>query len=204
MLYDISPPLSPALAVWPGDVPLTRELQMEIAAGDAVTLSALRCTAHLGAHADAPSHITADGATIDQMELDTYLGPCQVIHVTVPSSGRITPRDIREPLCAPRVLLATGRNADRTRFAADYAALTVEVADWLHAHGVRLVGIDSPSVDAYGNAGLPVHRRLVGHGIAILENLHLTDTPTGTYELIALPLRLVGFDGSPLRAVLRS
>jgi arylformamidase len=204
MLYDISPPLSPELAVWPGDIALTREVQMDIAAGGLVTLSALRCTAHLGAHADAPSHMVADGTTIDAVDLDAYLGRCQVIHVTPPPGGRITPADMPEPLRAPRVLLASGRSDDRRRFDTGYAAPTVELADWLHERQVRLLGVDSPSVDRYGDAAPLVHTRLISHGIAILEGLSLNHVPAGTYELIALPLRLVGFDGSPVRAVLRA
>lgn len=204
MLYDISPPLSPALAVWPGDVPLQREIQGEIAAGDRTTLSTLRTSVHVGAHADAPSHIVGDGAAIEECELDVYLGPCQVIRVAVPDRGVVTPEMLPSPITAPRVLMAMGASTDRASFNKAFPAPSVELADVLHDHGVRLLGVDTPSVDRFEDEALPVHRRLVRHGIAILEGLVLTDVPAGGYELIALPLRLVGFDGSPVRAALRT
>lgn len=204
MLYDISPPLSSKLAVWPGDVPLQREVQADLRAGDAVTLSALRMTAHVGAHADAPSHIVTDGVSIDGCELDTYLGPCQVMRLDVPAGGVVTPAMLPTPLAAPRVLLALQTAADRTTFHKDFPAPSIALADALQHHGVRLLGVDTPSVDRFDDQKLPVHRRLVQHGIAILEGLLLTDVPAGVYELVALPLRLVGFDASPVRAVLRT
>jgi arylformamidase len=204
MLYDISPPLSPALAVWPGDAPLQREMQSEIRVGDRTTLSALRTTAHVGAHADAPSHIVADGTTIDQCELDTYVGPCQVVRVDPPAGGVVTPAMLPTEIVAPRVLLATGASTDRASFDRGFPAPSVELADLLHDRGVRLLGVDTPSVDRFEDETLPVHLRLIQHGIAILEGLMLADVPAGQYELIALPLRLVGFDGSPVRAVLRT
>ena len=204
MLYDISPPLSPGLAVWPGDVPLTRVVQSDIRDGAEVTLSALNTTAHLGAHADAPSHCVRDGVSIDQCDLRTYLGPCQVIRVAVGRGEVVMPAAAPEPLRAARVLLATGSVPDPAVFRPDYAALSIELADRLCAQGVTLVGVDTPSVDRFGDDALPVHRRLLRHGVSILEGLALADVPDGVYELIALPLRLVGFDASPVRAVLRT
>lgn len=204
MLIDISPPISASTCVWPGDVPVSREVGADIHRGDDVTLSALRSTVHVGAHADAPSHIVAGGATIDQCPLDAYVGPCQVVAVNVPLGTAITPAMIATPVRAERVLLATGTYPDPTAFNRDFAGLSVELVDHLHAAGVRLVGIDTPSVDPLAADDLPVHRRLVHHGIAILEGLVLAEVPAGEYELIALPLRLVGFDASPVRAVLRT
>jgi len=203
MIHDISPPLSPRLAVWPGDVPLRREVQLTMANGDAVTLSALRTTAHLGAHADAPSHMARDGLTIDRQPLDLYLGPCQVLPVPVPPGTAITPAMLPAAITAPRLLLATGTYPDAEEFREDFAALSGELVHWLHGQGVRLVGIDTPSVDLFPAADLPAHRACAACGIAILEGLVLRAVPAGTYELIALPLKLEGFDGSPVRAVLR-
>ncbi|HEX5272447.1 MAG TPA: cyclase family protein, partial [Gemmataceae bacterium] len=108
MIYDVSPPLSPRLAVWPGDTPLTREVLAEIGPGSAITLSSLRATAHLGAHADAPSHYGAGAPSIDARALDLYLGPCQLIRVAAARGCRLTPDAIRVPIIAVRVLIDTG------------------------------------------------------------------------------------------------
>jgi arylformamidase len=159
---------------------------------------------HVGTHADAFAHVVSGGATIDRMPLDAYVGRCQVIRVDVARATAIRPGDLTAPIRTPRVLLATGTFPDPTRFNEDFAALSVELADALHAANVRLVGIDTPSVELFAATELPVHRRLVEHGIGIMEGLRLDHVPAGEYELIALPLRLVGCDASPLRAVLRS
>ncbi len=203
MLYDISAPISAEVCVWPGDRAFRRETTFDRSAGDPVTASAIHTTVHVGTHADAFSHVAPDGATIDQMPLDAYVGRCQVVRVDVTRATAIRPDDLTETIRTTRVLLATGTFPDPTRFNEDFAALSVELADALHAAGVRLVGIDTPGVDLFTAAGLPVHRRLAEHGIASIEGLRLDHVPPGEYELIALPLRLVGCDASPLRAVLR-
>lgn len=202
-LYDISPPLTPDLAVFPGDTPLTREVLQDLARGDALTLSALRATVHLGAHADAPSHYGRGARTIDAQPLELYLGPCEVVGVTAPPDGLITPAHFPSPPTEPRLLLCTGTFPDPTIWRDDFAALAPACVDWLHGHGVRLVGTDTPSVDPAAAKTLPAHQRFLAHNMAILEGLRLAHVPPGRYELIALPLRLVGFDGSPVRAVLR-
>jgi arylformamidase len=204
MLYDISPPITEALKVWPGDVPLSREVLLDLSRGDNVTLSALRATVHLGAHADGPNHYALDGHAIDQRPLDLYLGPCQVIAVTVGPRTRIRVEDVRTPILTERVLFRTGTFRDPTVFLEDFAALEPGLVDHLHYQGVRLVGIDTPSVDLFDSADLPAHRAIFHHDMAILEGLDLSAVPEGVYELIALPLRLVGFDASPVRAVLRT
>lgn len=203
MIIDISPPLSPQLAVWPGDVRLSRRVQTDMARGDASTGSSLNVTVHIGAHADAPSHYGRDGLTIDGVDLDAYVGPCQVVRVAVGPAAAIRPSDLRDEVRAPRVLLATDSCVDRTVFREDFAALSIELIDHLHDRGVRLVGIDTPSVDLYADADLPVHRRVFECDMRILEGLALRGVAAGEYDLIALPLRLTGFDGSPVRAVLR-
>jgi arylformamidase len=195
MLYDISPPVSAASAVWPGDVPFAVEGRGP---------SAFRTTAHVGAHVDAPSHVQGDGCSIDGVALEPFIGPCQVIHVEVPPGSMIEPQHIREPLLVPRILLATGRVPADGAFDRGFAAPSPALAEALVAAGIELLGVDTPSVDCFGAEGLPVHERLVAGGIAILEGLVLADVPGEVYELIALPLRLVGCDGSPVRAVLRS
>jgi arylformamidase len=201
MIYDISPPLTAKLAVWPGDVPLSRKV---LCHGDPVTLSALRATAHLGAHADAPCHYGRGAASIDQCPLDWYLGPCQVMRVKVARGQCVNPEMLPHTIEAPRVLIATDTYLDPDQFDEDFAALAPELIKHLKTNGVVLVGIDTPSVDVFAAKDLPTHHACLEHGVAILEGLVLREVPAGLYELIALPLKLVGFDGSPVRAVLRT
>jgi arylformamidase len=203
-LYDVSPVVAASLAVWPGDTPPSREVLLEMRAGANLTLSTLRTTVHAGAHADAPSHYGLDGATIEARDLDLYLGPCQVIRVAAPPRARIAPEDLSGSIRAPRLLIATGTYPDPERFTPDFAALDPLLVDWLADRGVRLVGIDTPSVDLFHDAALESHRRFLARDLAILEGLCLEAVPVGLYELIALPLRLAGFDASPVRAVLRT
>lgn len=203
MLHDITPTINPRLAVWPGDTPPSREVLCEISRGDSVTLSTLRATVHLGAHADGPNHYGLDAPAIDQRSLDFYLGPCQVIDAPVARGVRIAPRDLRAEPSAPRILLKTGTFPDPSRFNEDFAALSVELVDFLASRGVRTVGIDTPSVDLFSSKDLPAHNAILRHDMAILEGLALASVPAGRYELVALPLKLEGFDASPVRAVLR-
>jgi arylformamidase len=204
MLIDISPPLGASLAVWPGDSPVTREVLLDLARGDSVTLSTLRATVHLGAHADAPSHYGSGAPDIASRPLETYLGPCEVIRVDGRRGGVLGPDVLRAAPLAPRVLFATGTYPDPGRFSEDFAALSPALVDHLHAAGVRLVGVDTPSVDPFASKDLPAHRRFLAHDMSILEGLVLDGVEEGIYELIALPLKLTGFDASPVRAVLRS
>ncbi len=204
MIYDISPPISPSLAVWPGDTPLAREVLCDLGRGDTVTLSTLHATVHLGAHADAPSHYGRDAPAIEARPLDFYLGRCQVMHLTVERGECVTPRMLTGPVAAERLVLATGTYPDPERFNQDFAALSAELVESLHQHGVKLVGVDTPSVDLFASRDLPVHRTFLKYDMAILEGLVLKDVPDGVYELIALPLNLAGFDASPVRAVLRT
>ena len=211
LLYDITPPITPSLAVWPGDTPPSREILCDMKRGDNITLSTLRATVHLGAHADGPNHYGKDAPAIDGRDLNLYIGPCQVIHVTVERGRRVTIRDLqsvfsdlKSRIVAPRVLIATGTFPDPHNFNQDFAAIDPTLVDSLHECGVRLIGIDTPSVDLFESTELPAHKRFLAHDMAIVEGLMLKDVPEGTYELIALPLKLVGFDASPVRAVLRT
>ncbi len=203
MLYDITPAISERLQVWPGDSPLRREILLDRRRGDNITLSTLHATVHLGAHADAPSHYGADAPTMEQRSLDYYLGPCQVLRIAAARKSRLTPAMLPQPLSAERLLLATGTFPDPERFNEDFAALSPELVEFLHLRGVKLVGIDTPSVDLFDSKDLPAHQMFLRHDMAILEGLVLKDVPPGMYELIALPLKLVGFDASPVRAILR-
>lgn len=201
-IIDISPALHEGVAVWPGDVPFSRAVSLSISGGDRTDLSAIETTVHAGAHADAPSHTTAGGATIDAVDLSTYVGPCEVVDVDVAPGARIRPDDLPDGLDAPRLLFRTGTFPDPDDFNEDFAALAPETIDVLAARGVRLVGIDTPSMDLFDDRDLVAHAALARHGIANLEGLVLDGVPAGPHTLVALPLKLRGADASPVRAVL--
>ncbi len=203
-IIDISPPISEALAVWPGDTPLRREVLLDMNRGDSITLSTLHATAHLGAHADGPNHYGKNARGIDTRPLDDFLGPCQVICVAASPRSRIGLADLRAAISDERVLLNTGTYPDPNSFREDFAALDPHLVDQLHDLGVRLIGVDTPSVDLFDSKDLPAHRRFLAHDMAVLEGLVLAGVPPGRYELIALPLRLVNCDASPVRAILRT
>lgn len=209
-LYDISPPVAPGIPVWPGDTPYQAELSWAIARGSPVNVSALTTTPHLGAHADAPFHVADGAATVDRLPLEPFLGPCRVVEV--PPEPLILPDhlledgmriDLADP---PRLLLKTGsvRREDSGRFPETFSALSPDLARALGAAGALLVGLDTPSVDPFDSKDLPAHHALVAGGVVNLEGLVLDEVPPGIYELVALPLRLVGLDASPVRAVLRT
>ncbi len=204
MIYDITPTITNKLAVWPGDTTMSREVLCDMQRGDNITLSTLRATVHLGAHADGPNHYGKDAPDISQRSLEYYLGPCQVVRVNIARNTRIKPTNVHHPITESRVLFATGTYPDPTNFNEDFAALSPELIDTLQAQKVRLVGIDTPSVDLFSSKDLPSHHAILKHDMAILEGLVLKDVPPGHYELIALPLKLDGFDASPVRAILRA
>jgi arylformamidase len=159
---------------------------------------------HLGAHADAPSHYGRDAESIESRPLDPYLGTCHVIRIPAARGTRIPPSAIPATVRGARVLIATGTYPDPEKFNDDFAAFDPATVDLLHERGARLVGIDTPSVDLFAARELVAHHRFLAHDMAILEGLVLAHVPDGTYELIALPLKLTGFDASPVRAVLRT
>ncbi|MBI4569602.1 MAG: cyclase family protein [Planctomycetes bacterium] len=204
MLYDLTPPISDALGVWPGDTPPSREVLADMARGANITLSTLRATVHLGAHADAPSHYGRDAPAIDARPTDLYLGRCDLMRVAVERGRRVLPEHLPRAIGEPRLLVCTGTFPDPGHWNDDFAALSPELVAFAHDHGVRLIGIDTPSVDLFAAKELLAHRQFLKYDMAILEGLALSHVPEGVYELIALPLPLVGFDASPVRAVLRT
>lgn len=201
-ILDISPQVSPSIAVWPGDVPFSRDVALDMRTGDNLTLSAMTATLHLGAHTDAPSHYLTEGDDIASRPLERYYGPAQVIEVHVDGGARIVPGDLRSPVTAPRVLLKTGTYSDPDTFNEDFAALSPELVEHLADHGVVLVGIDTPSVDLFSDKRLLSHNAIARHDMAILEGVVLSHIDPGLYTLIALPLPLAGCDASPVRAAL--
>lgn len=206
MLYDLSPPITPALPVWPGDTPMSREVLCDLARGDTVTLSTIRCTVHLGSHADGPNHYGQGAPGVGEMPLEHYLGPCTLLDAPVARGARVRTADLVGGLHAikhPRVLIRTGTFPDAMRWNSDFAGLSPELVHTLADMGVVTIGLDTPSVDLQDSNDLPAHKAFLSRGVVILEGLTLAGIPTGHYELIALPLKLMGVDASPVRAVLR-
>lgn len=201
-LYDLSPRIDADLAVWPGDRPFSREILLAMSRGANLDLSSIHTTVHLGAHADAPSHFGLGAPAIDALDLTPYLGPCQVMRVAVARGERILPTHLRGPVTAPRLLLHTGTFPDPRVWNEDFASLSPELVEHLHAQGVVLVGIDTPSVDPFASKALESHQALLRTGLRNLEGLVLEGVPEGRYTLLALPLPLAGADASPVRAVL--
>lgn len=204
-MYDLSPPITAALAVWPGDTPPTREMLMQLVNGDSVTLSTLHASVHLGSHADGPNHYAIDGEGVGEQPLEHYIGPCRVIRVSAKRGERygIDALPADAVIDAPRILLSTGTYPDPTHFNEDFAAPEPALIEYLADRGMITLGVDTPSVDLCNSKDLASHKQCYAQGIRILETLQLAGVPEGRYELIALPLKLMGFDGSPVRAVLR-
>jgi arylformamidase len=203
-LYDVTLPVSMALAGWPGDAPYRFAWTCTKAGGASVNVGQMSCSIHTGTHVDAPYHFDDQGVTAEQLPLNAFLGPARVVDVT----GRALVRradlsrvDLKQ---TPRLILRTGSWKDHGHFPKSIPVLEEDVPAWLAEQGVILLGLDVPSVDVLDSKTLPVHHALGRHGIAILESLDLSGVPEGIYELIALPLKLVGADGSPVRAVLRT
>jgi arylformamidase len=201
-IIDISPPISERLAVFPGDEPYRESVDLDIESGDPVRLTSIRATLHLGSHADAPSHCLQGGAAIDALPLELFYGPCQVVHVRVASGGRVGPDDLPEPVESPRVLFRTDSFLDPERLDEAFAGLSPELVRSLHRSGVRLVGIDTPSIDPYLDPVLERHLAAARLGMVNLEGLVLRHVDPGFYTLVAMPLRLAGAEASPVRAVL--
>ncbi len=202
-VHDITLPVDHALANWPGDAPYQYESTCTIAGGSSVNLGAVSMSVHTGSHADAPYHFLPNGATIDAVPLVVYVGPAVVVDARGldPIPSRVL--DGIDVGATPRVLFRTDAWTDHTRFPQQIPQLAADLIQRLAREGACLVGLDVPSVDAIDSKELPNHRALGAAGIHILESLRLAGIPPGRYELIALPLRLAGADGSPVRAVLR-
>jgi arylformamidase len=204
-IIDITHPIiAGTTTAWPGDTPPSREILLHLDRGDSVTLSTLRSTVHLGTHADGPCHYASGAEGVGEVDLDHYIGPCRVIRVKGSPRTRVTIDDLGDaPLDVPRILIDTGTFATMDVFNENFAALDPDLVDHLADHGVITVGLDSPSVDIIDASDIPTHGRCLARGVAILETLKLAGVEPGRYELFAQPLKLIGFDGSPIRAVLR-
>lgn len=203
-LWDISPPVHAGAPVFPGDTAYRQEWVATITPGCPVNVSAITMSPHVGAHADAPLHYDPEGLPIGLVDLAPYLGRCRVIHAI--DCGPLVKREHVAHALAdlpPRVLVRTYVHAPQNAFDNDLPAFDSALIEEFAERGVRLVGIDSSSVDPASSKELPSHQVLRRRDVRVLENLVLDDVPEGDYELIALPLKLIAADASPVRAVLR-
>ena len=203
-IWDISPPISPDTPAFPGDTRYVQHWNARIGPGCPVNVGVITMSPHLGAHADAPLHYDSTASAIGLVGLAPFLGPCRVIHA-IDKGNLITPDHLAHAAAGlpPRVLVRTCHRAP-TSWSASFCAFAPPTIVWLAGCGVRLVGIDSQSVDPAESKTLDSHQQLLAHDMRVLENLVLDEVDAGDYELIALPLRLVGADASPVRAILRS
>lgn len=201
---DISPEINEKLAVFKGDVPFKRNKSYDFEKGHHMTLSSIEATLHLGAHADGPVHYDKNGEGIGERSLDYYMGPCQVIDLSrVAGPGvKIISDDLRKfSFETTRVLVKTG-SYNHQRWSDDFSYFSEGAIKFLVDKGVKLIGIDTPSIDKADSRNLAAHHLVAQNNMAVLEGLELTYVDEGKYQLIALPLKLTGADASPVRAVL--
>lgn len=207
-IYDITLPISESMAIWPGDPPVRIRQPLRLEKGDVATVSQIELGSHTGTHVDAPAHFLQRGNTIDRLDLELLIGEALVVDagdVDSLSASKLERLDI--PLGVERLLLKT-RNSDHwthrdNAFFTDFVALTEDGAQWLVDRTMRLVGTDYLSVAPLEDPA-PVHLTLQGSSVVLVEGLNLSQVPAGTYQLVCLPLKLVGCDGAPARAVLLS
>lgn len=203
-IFDITPAIQPGIPVWPGDSAYQAETTWQIADGCPVKVSRISMSTHTGAHCDAPSHYDAKGLAIDEVDLQTYIGPCRVIHCI--GASHVALQHVLPNLqdMPQRVLFRTYQTAPQMAWDSGFPFVAPEVIELLARHGVKLIGIDSPSLDPQESKTLDAHHCVRRHNMAILEGVVLDQIDAGDYELICLPLKLAGLDASPVRAILRS
>ena len=202
-IWDISPPVDEHAAVFPGDTAYSQRLHFALSPDCPVNVNSITLSPHTGAHADAPMHYANGGTASGELDLTPYLGPCRVIHC-IGCGPLVLPEHIAHALnedLPPRVLLRTSRTASQSW--ASFTAIAPETLARIATKNVALVGIDTPSVDPADSQTLPSHHELLANDMRVLECLVLDDVPEGDYELIALPLKLMRADASPVRAILR-
>ncbi len=203
-IFDISQPIGKGMAIWPGDRKFQSEWTMRIEDGDSCNVSAVTMSVHTGTHVDAPFHFDIGGTAMADFPLEPFIGPARVVEYQGP-----------EPLSAEelegfrfeeleRLLIKTRASSIPShQFEREFVHLTEDGAEYLGKCHLKLFGTDAPSVDGFASSSMSVHKTLLRYQIAILEGVRLAEVSPGDYELIALPLRLTGLDGSPVRAILR-
>jgi arylformamidase len=205
-IYDISLPVSESLAVWPGDPPVQITQPLQMARGDAATVSRICMGTHTGTHVDAPAHFLVDGSGVDSLNLEILLGVALVVEAL--DEGDLSAA-VLERLAIPpgteRVLFKTQSSERSVRsieeFDEGFSGITESGAEWIVARGIGLVGVDGPSVAPFGRESA-THVALLKAGVVLLEGLDLGTVSPGNYMLVCLPLRLTGLDGAPARAIL--
>ncbi|MCG3087660.1 arylformamidase [Sporosarcina cyprini] len=200
---DISQPLHNGIAEWPGDTPFTYEVRFIKEFTGSVNIGKLTTSTHMGTHIDAPFHYDDEGAKVDELPIDVYIGKARVIDVTGLESVGRSDLEAIDFGGASRILLKTGSRPSPDVFPDTYTILRADIGPLLQERGVKLIGVDTPSVDPEPSKTLDAHHSLHANGVLILENIVLDEVEPGDYELIALPLPLQGADGSPVRAVVR-
>jgi arylformamidase len=204
VIHDISVLVRPGTPEWPGDAPFACGWTCRLAEGASVNLSHIAGSPHIGTHADAPLHVREGAPASDELPLEPFLGDALLIDVSDAPAGTLSlsAADPRLAGCT-RLLLRTGRTIADGRFPNDWPVLSAPTAAALVARGLRLIGVDAPSVDERESRTLDVHHALFDGGAYVLENLDLRRVAPGRYELVALPQRLSGLDAAPPRAQLR-
>lgn len=199
---DVSLPIRPGLTVWPGDTAYDLAANARIAQGDSCNTSNFRVSTHAGTHCDAPWHFEEDGKKLDAVDTAIFFGPATI--VDLPEVERITASDLPPGPYPERLLFRTRMSArpDDAPFDEGYVAMENDAAQTLVAGGVRLVGIDAPSIAPFGNSG-PTHHTLLRAEVFIVEGLRLAACAPGDCEFIVLPMPLAGVDGAPCRAFIR-
>ncbi|SFC89004.1 Kynurenine formamidase [Bacillus sp. OV322] len=200
---DISQKLDERVAVWPGDTAFSYQRNWTKEESGSVNVGQLTMSIHTGTHIDAPFHFDDKGKKTGELDIELYIGKARVIHL--PGRNSISARDVSQFNIegVKRLLIYTGSWKDRSVFPDSIPPIEPDLAVWLADKGVRLLGLDLPSVDPIESKELPAHHALSKNGIHILEGLVLDKVSPGDYELAALPLYLADADGSPVRAVLR-
>jgi len=201
-IWDISQRLHPGLPVWPGDTAFRQVQTWEMDGGAPVNVSALTMSTHSGTHADAPLHYDASGADIASVDLEPYLGECLVVDARS-ANGEVRVGDLPHLHSADRVLFRTLDRFPYDRWVGNFTAISPEAVEWMAVQGVKLVGTDAPSIDPQNSQDMAAHKAVLAADMRVLEGLVMDDVPAGRYELIALPLPIVGGDASPVRAILR-
>lgn len=200
---DISQPLNHQIAGWPGDTRFAYEVEYSKKDTGSVNIGKITMSLHTGTHIDAPYHFDESGARVDELDVNLYIGPCQIIDV---SEFQEITADLLSHFTinkSSRLLLKTALPNDPTIFPDVFPLLTIKAIDYLKDQGIKLLGVDTPSVDLPDSKQLPIHHHLHQSGIHILENVMLDHVEPGDYELSALPLAISDADGSPVRAVIR-
>ena len=199
---DISQPLTNGMAHWPGDTPFEYSCVTKEQTGS-VNIGRIMTSLHMGTHIDAPFHVADDGQKVHELPLDVYIGSARLIDVTGHESIGKRELEQEDLVGVTRLLLRTAQHPNADVFPENFTYLREDIGPFLLEKGIRLIGVDVPSVDPVDSKSMSGHHSLINNGVYILENLVLTDVEPGDYELIALPLPIQGGDGSPVRAVIR-